>query len=119
MHPLGMNFGLNKPKSPLYLNPWKAEFSKSVVNVATMQQKKTCHESLFFQNDDTSSMANSSPPTGAPNAEAMPAAAPAEMKFLLSSEFRNLEKNGNVHSKVAASSVHIFLAINVRGKYTL
>jgi len=59
-----------------------------------MQQKKTCQESLFFQNEDTSSMANNKPPTGAPNAEAIPAAAPAEIKFLLSSEFLNLEKKG-------------------------
>ena len=69
---LGMNLGLKRPKSPLYLNPWKAELRRSVVKVATIQQKKTCQESLFFQKDETSSMAKSKPPTGAPNAEAIP-----------------------------------------------
>lgn len=48
-----------------------------------MQQKNVCHESFMFQKDDTSSIENKSPPTGAPNAEATPAAAPAEMKFRL------------------------------------
>ena len=105
---LGINLGLNSPKSPLYLNPWKAELRRSVVNVATMQQKKTCHESLFFQKEETSSIANKRPPTGAPKAEAIPAAAPAEMKFLRSSEFLNLEKNGNVHSNVATKIWFIF-----------
>ena len=75
--------------------------NKPVVNVAVMQQKKTCHDRVFFQNEETSSMAKRSPPTGAPKAEAMPAAAPAEIKFLRSSEFRNREKQGRVHSKVA------------------
>ena len=79
------------------------------MKVATIQQKNTCQESLFFQKDETSSIANRSPPTGAPNAEAMPAAAPAEIKFLLSSEFLNLEKNGNVHSKVAKITFIYFL----------
>ena len=72
-----------------------------------MQQKKTCQESLFFQKDETSSIANRRPPTGAPNAEAIPAAAPAEIKFRLSSEFLNREKNGNVHSNVAKNFVFI------------
>lgn len=61
----------------------KAELNRSVVNVDIIQQKKICQDSVTVQNDDTSSMENSSPPTGAPNAEATPAAAPAEMKFLL------------------------------------
>ena len=72
-----------------------------MVKVAVMQQKKTCQDSVFFQKDETSSMAKRSPPTGAPKAEAIPAAAPAEMKFLRSSELRNREKHGRVHSKVA------------------
>ena len=46
-------------------------------------------------------MANKRPPTGAPNAEAMPAAAPAEIKFRRSSELRKRAKNGRVHSNVA------------------
>ena len=93
---MDVNLVLNNPKSFLYLNPWKEELSKSVVKVATMQQKNTCHDSLFFQNEETSSMAKSRPPTGAPKAEAMPAAAPAEIKFLRSSEFRNLAKHGRL-----------------------
>ena len=46
-------------------------------------------------------MAKRRPPTGAPKAEAMPAAAPALMKFRRSSELRKREKHGSVHSKVA------------------
>lgn len=37
----------------------------------------------MVQKDDTSSMENSRPPTGAPNAEATPAAAPADTKLRL------------------------------------
>ena len=54
-----------------------------MVNVATMQQKKVCQDNFKFQNEDTSSMLNKRPPTGAPNAEDTPAATPAEIKFLL------------------------------------
>lgn len=53
------------------------------MNVDTMQAKNVCHDNFMFQKDDTSSMENSSPPTGAPKAEATPAAAPAEMKLRL------------------------------------
>lgn len=55
----------------------------TVVNVEIMQQKNICHVNFWFQNEDTSSIEKSSPPTGAPNADAIPAPAPAEMKFLL------------------------------------
>ena len=55
----------------------------TVVNVDTMQAKNVCHDNFMFQNDDTSSIENNSPPTGAPKAEATPAAAPAEMKLRL------------------------------------
>lgn len=61
----------------------KAELNRSVVKVDTIQQKKICQERVTVQNEDTSSMENNKPPTGAPKAEATPAAAPAEMKFLL------------------------------------
>ena len=54
-----------------------------MVKVETMQQKKVCQDNFRFQNDDTSSMLNNRPPTGAPNAEDTPAATPAEIKFLL------------------------------------
>ena len=74
---------LKRPKLPSYLNAENAELNRSVVNVETMAQKKICHDSFMFQNEDTSSMEKSKPPTGAPKAEATPAAAPAEMKFLL------------------------------------
>lgn len=37
----------------------------------------------MFQNDETSSIENRSPPTGAPKAEETPAAAPAEIKLRL------------------------------------
>lgn len=57
--------------------------NRSVVNVETMAQKKICQDSFMFQKEDTSSMEKRSPPTGAPKAEATPAAAPALMKFLL------------------------------------
>lgn len=55
----------------------------TVVNVDTMQQKNVCQESFMFQKDETSSIENKRPPTGAPNADATPAAAPAEMKLRL------------------------------------
>ena len=53
---------------------------------------------VFPHTKKTSSIANNKSQTGAPNAEAIPAAAPAEINFLLSSEFLNLEKKGSVHS---------------------
>lgn len=73
----------NWPNWPVYLKAAKAELKRSVVTVATMAQKNICQESSWFQKEDTSSMENSRPPTGAPNADATPAAAPALMKFLL------------------------------------
>ena len=48
----------------------------------------------------TSSIANRRPPTGAPNAEAIPAAAPALMKFLRSFEFRKRSKMGRLKPRV-------------------
>ena len=54
----------------------------------------------MLQKEDISSIANSKPPTGAPNADAIPAAAPAEMKFLLSSGLRNLSKYGSFTPRV-------------------
>ena len=50
----------------------------------------------MFQNEDTSSMLNKSPPTGAPKADDTPAATPAEMKFLLQIEYlKKLETEFN------------------------
>ena len=67
----------------MYSKSVNAELNKSVVKVATIQQKNICHDSVTVQNEHTSSMENNSPPTGAPKADATPAAAPADMKFLL------------------------------------
>ena len=67
----------------MYSKSVNAELKRSVVNVATIQQKKICQASVTVQNEHTSSIENNRPPTGAPNADATPAAAPAEIKFLL------------------------------------
>jgi hypothetical protein len=48
-----------------------------------MQQKKICQDKVVVQKDETSSMENRRPPTGAPKADATPAAAPADTKFRL------------------------------------
>lgn len=56
------------------------------MNVAIMQQKKICQDKVVVQNEDTSSIENNSPPTGAPKADDTPAAAPADIKFLLYAE---------------------------------
>lgn len=48
-----------------------------------MQAKNVCQDNFMFQKEETSSIENSSPPTGAPKAEATPAAAPAEIKLRL------------------------------------
>ena len=74
---------MKSPNPPSYLNPVKAELNKSVVKVAVMQAKKVCQDNFMFQNEETSSIANKRPPTGAPKAEATPAPAPAEMKLRL------------------------------------
>ena len=60
-----------------------AELNKSVVMVDTIQQKKICQDNVVVQKDETSSIEKSRPPTGAPNADATPAAAPADIKFRL------------------------------------
>ena len=73
----------NRPKTPLNLNELNEELNRSAVKVASMQQKKIIQPNFMLQKEDTSSMANSSPPTGAPNAAATPAAAPAVVKFRL------------------------------------
>ena len=74
---------LNMPKSPWYLKLSNAELNRSVVKVDTMAQKKICQANFRSQKDETSSMENRRPPTGAPKAEAIPAAAPALMKLRL------------------------------------
>ena len=66
-----------------YSNTIIAMNELTVVNVDTMQAKNVCQDSFMFQNEDTSSIENNKPPTGAPKADATPAAAPAEMKLRL------------------------------------
>lgn len=55
---------------------------------ATEAQRKQRHASLRLQTDVASSMANNTPPMGAPNAAASPAAAPADTSSRWS-EFEN------------------------------
>jgi len=74
---------LNRPNMPSKWNSWNDELKRSQVNVAIMQQKNVIQPSLRLQNEDTSSMANSRPPTGAANAAETPAAAPAVVKLRL------------------------------------
>lgn len=79
-----MNFsGSKSPKLALKWKASKDELTMSAVNVANIQQKKIIQPSFIVQNDETSSMANRSPPTGAPKAAATPAAAPAVVKLRL------------------------------------
>ena len=72
-----LTFCVYKPKSPLYSNPLNDDNSSLAVAAAIPAQKKVCHDSRRLQNDDRSSMANSSPPIGALKAAATPAATPA------------------------------------------
>ena len=76
-------FVWNKPNTCFSLNDSMDELKRSAVNVDNMQQKKIIQPNFMLQKDDTSSMAKSSPPTGAPKAAATPAAAPAVVKFRL------------------------------------
>ena len=64
-----------------------------MVKVAVIQQKNTCHDRVFFQKDETSSMANRRPPTGAPKAEAIPAKKNPNFK---STRFKNDNLGGDV-----------------------
>jgi len=65
--------------------------------VDTIHAKNVCHDNFMFQNEDTSSIENSRPPTGAPKAEATPAAAPAEMKLRLFEKFSTAFCEFNLH----------------------
>ena len=64
----------------------------------------------MFQNDDTSSIENNSPPTGAPKADATPAAAPAEMKLRLFNKI--LKFNSNL--LFLCQTTHTQMKINVK-----
>ena len=77
------------------------ELKRSAVNVDNMQQKKIIQPNFMLQKDDTSSMAKSSPPTGAPKAAATPAAAPAVVKF-------RLLKKERIHFWLVKYPFHLF-----------
>mmetsp|Transcript_6786 Transcript_6786/g.16927 ORF Transcript_6786/g.16927 Transcript_6786/m.16927 type:complete len:236 (-) Transcript_6786:501-1208(-) len=73
------------------LSGWKRgshESSRLSVNVEQSAQKKVRHVSCCDQKEAASSMAKSTPPIGAPNAAATPAAAPADTKSRLSWSLR-------------------------------
>ena len=74
---------INMPMTPVNLNRAKHDLRRSVVTVAIVAQKKICQANFTFQNDDSSSMQKRRAPTGALNAAATPAAAPALMKLRL------------------------------------
>jgi hypothetical protein len=62
------------------------------VNVADMAQNSVRHVSVWFQKDAPSSKTNKTPPIGAPNAEATPAAAPQATKSRFSRSLRKPAK---------------------------
>ena len=69
------------------------------MKVEVIAQKNICQESFKFQKDETSSMEKRRPPTGAPNAEATPAAAPALMKLRLKLKVKLKELPGKYDSR--------------------
>ena len=73
----------NKPKTCFSSNDSMDELKRSAVNVDSIQEKKIIQPNFILQKEDTSSIANSNPPTGAPKAAATPAAAPAVVKLRL------------------------------------
>lgn len=79
-----------EPMLPWNLYPEKPDWRKLMVTTETMEQKNVCQPRVWFQKEDTSSIANRRPPTGAPNAALTPAAAPAEIKSRLSRGSRNM-----------------------------
>ena len=62
---------------------------------------RACHVSVCDHEDATSSSAKSSPPVGAPKAEATPAAAPAVKQSLASLLFRKWRRSGSAQPRVA------------------
>ena len=68
--------------------------------VAVIDAKKVCHVSVCDHVDATSSSAKSRPPTGAPKAEATPAAAPAVRKSRASFGLRKCSKKGSAQPRV-------------------
>ena len=65
--------------------------------LATIAQKNICHVSVCDHEDATSSSANSSPPVGAPKAEATPAPAPAVIRSRSSFSLRHLPSFSGRH----------------------
>jgi hypothetical protein len=71
----------------------------------------------MFQKDDTSSIEKSSPPTGAPKAEATPAAAPAEMKLRL--QRLHVRMNSVCHSFMYFLIFCLRLVMHVHGYHAV
>jgi len=98
---------------PSKWNSWNEELKRSAVIVAIMQQKNVIQPSFRLQNDDTSSMANSRPPTGAAKAADTPAAAPAVVKLRLQTHVRSFacihptaSRNKNVNNRKQIARQH-------------
>ena len=91
---------LKRPNMPSKWKSWNEELKRSQVNVAIMQQKNVIQPSFRLQNDDTSSMANNSPPTGAANAAETPAAAPAVVKLRLHSYHDRFGRSINTYTSL-------------------
>ena len=69
-------------------------------NVAIIQPKKLRHVNCNDQKDETSSIENNTPPTGAPNAAATPHAEPSAIKSRRSRSVLNLFIHGKSTPKV-------------------
>lgn len=72
---------MRRPNCPVKVKALNALAMSSVEMVESMQLKKVSHARWWDQKLEISSRTKSSPPMGAPKAEATPAAAPAEMKL--------------------------------------
>ena len=72
------------------ISPLCADIKMFTVNVLIIAVKKTPHVKGKDQNEDASSREKSTPPIGAPNAAATPAAAPLLTKLRRSKSLRNI-----------------------------
>ena len=107
---------LNIPNCHWYLNAVKAELKRSVVKVEVIAQKNICQESFKFQKDETSSMEKRRPPTGAPNAEATPAAAPALMKLRLELQVKTKRIDWKNRFKIIGQWFNYYLSSELRNR---
>jgi len=76
-----------------------------------MQQKNVIQPSFKLQNDETSSMANSSPPTGAANAADTPAAAPAVVKLRLHKSRRHYSIHFEITNAIPSWLARFFVIL--------